>query len=176
MRRHSCPGVKLHRHQQECTTGGGRSGPDSKNESAKQRAEGTVQTFSEEDGYGFIVTADVRDDNSHGTAYTQESSYTSPMPTSRRWRRVTASDSTSSRTRRDSRQRTRHASNAVPVVATTGRDGGSANGHVDWALATTSTIRGTDVQQGRPSRRSNSSTTNGNSGSLPERARGIRRG
>ena len=62
---------KLFRHGRECTTGDRDSGPEREKE-AEQRVEGTVQKFSEKDGYGFIVTADVIDDNSHGTAYTQD--------------------------------------------------------------------------------------------------------
>jgi cold shock CspA family protein len=64
---------KRFRHERDCPAKGRtESGADSGTEDTEPRVEGTVETFFEEEGYGFLVTADVTTDHSHGTAHTQD--------------------------------------------------------------------------------------------------------
>lgn len=62
---------KLFRHERECSAGDeGEESTESEEET--ERVEGTLKTFMSEDGYGFIVTADVTAEGSHGTAHTED--------------------------------------------------------------------------------------------------------
>lgn len=62
---------KLFRHERECTLGDESAGPGDQAVQGR-RVEGTVSKFLEEDGYGFIVTADRTTGSSHGAEYTQD--------------------------------------------------------------------------------------------------------
>jgi cold shock CspA family protein len=64
---------KLFRHERECSAGSeGEESTGDNGEENTTRPEGTVKTFFKEDGYGFIVTADVTSESSHGTAHTED--------------------------------------------------------------------------------------------------------
>lgn len=68
------------RQQRKCRCEGDRESTDGTeasettgtDESVSSRADGTVNTFFEEDGYGFLVTADVTNEGSDGTEYTRD--------------------------------------------------------------------------------------------------------